>query len=230
MTGSTPAGLAVAVSGFPLRVGLLLEFLSGRGPDAAALAPTLRSRVPPSAVPPFPLVRDRILPVLKHIARLPPREGYAPQNRVVRAPFDGEVVIAYVVEGQFRVTFVTDAMLQAWTLDLAALHDLGLVNLRANTRHILDEIGGPREDYIALDGFDAARLLVADLLIPPGLSDPVLAIPHEHALLIGAAADVEHLRARAAEACQTASLPLTPALYRLGPTGPQRLAEWEQAT
>src|SRR5256712_10175407 len=84
-------------------------------------------------------------------------------------------------------------------------------------RHILDEIGGPRAEYVSLDGFDAARLLVADLLVPAGVVDPLLAIPHEHACLIAPTADRHHIARRAQRMFETARVPLTPRLYRPSP-------------
>ncbi|MGH2398858.1 MAG: hypothetical protein ACRDF6_03355 [bacterium] len=211
VTGHTVTGINVTVSGHPRTIPLLDLLRPGA---AEEIADRLRTRVPAMSIPPFALVRDRVLPVLKHTTTLPPRTGYIAENRILRVPFDDAIVVAYIIEGQFLVTYVTEGMLVRWTLDAAELHTLALANLRTKTAHILDEIGGPREEYAALDGFDAARLLVADLLIPPAITDPVLAIPHEHALLIDDRAHSDALRERAARARRGASLPLTTQLYR----------------
>lgn len=230
VTGFTSLGLAVSVSGHPLRRSLLQPFLAqlltgpptSRGGDAGVIADAFRTAVPAARIPPLPLVRDRILPVLKRTDRLPPAHGYVAENRVVRAPFDGEVILAYVIEGQFQVTFVTEGMLRSWTLDSSELHAMAVANLRAKTEHLLTEIDGPRRDYLALDGFDAARLLVADLLIPQDLRDPVLTIPHEHALLIRPSASAAAMTAEAERLQAASSLPLTTRLYRWTPAGPVR--------
>jgi hypothetical protein len=226
----TGRGLAVAVSGYPLELDLIPTYLHLRlrRPREPMLfhelADALRSRIPPAAVPPLPLVRDRILPVLKARGLLPPERGYAAENILVRRPLDGEVSIAYVVEGQFRMTYVTRGMLGTWNLDGGALHALALENLRAKTRHLLEEIGGPRGEYAALDGYDAARLLVADLLAPPEVADPLFAIPHEHLCLIAPSERQTELRTAAVEAHRDAALPLTTELYRWTAAGPQRIA------
>jgi hypothetical protein len=225
----TGRGLTVAVSGYALELDLIptYVYLRLRRPREQALygelADVLRSRVPPGSIPPLPLVRDRILPVLKASGTLPPARGYLAANILARRRLDGDIEIAYVIEGQFRVTYVTGGMLANWSLDDGALHALALENLRARTRHLLEEIGGPRREYAALDGYDAARLLVADLLIPAEVADPVLAVPHEHLCLIAPAERQGALRDAARRAYREAALPLTTALYRWSAAGPERI-------
>jgi len=222
----TPTGAAVAVCGYHLDTDLLSTYvyrLRRRADERALLdelAAALRARVPAVSPPPFPLVRDRIFPLLKRTASLPPAAGYAAANRVVRRALDTDLSIVYVIEGQHRFTFVTEGMPAAWGVDGGALHDLAIVNLRARTRHVLEEIGGPRTEYLSLDGLDATRLLVADLIIPAGVEQPLLAIPHEHACLIGGAAQRDRLAARAAAMHAAAPTPLTRSLYRFTPEGP----------
>ncbi|HXF81940.1 MAG TPA: hypothetical protein VNN19_04225, partial [bacterium] len=189
----------------------------------AAMTDHLRASVPPARIPPFPLVRDRLLPMLKRGDRLPPATGYVVENRVARTSFTDDVVLCYVIRGPYQVTLVTEGMLRSWAVDGAALHALALRNLRAATEHLREEIGPARRDYLALDGFEAARLLAADLLIPPAITDPVLAIPHEHALLIRPAVDAPALAVEAARLAADAALPLTARLFRWTPGGPVAL-------
>lgn len=232
VTAYTPTGMAVTVAGYPLTVDFLRLSLSRATSAPAALAILangLRRSIPPMSIPPLGLVRDRILPMLKRDDTLPPVTGYVVENRVLRMPFDGDVIIAYVIEGQFRVTYVTEGMQHAWGLVPDALHGLALANLRGKTEHLLGEIGGPREDYVALDGFDATRLLVADLLIPPGIADPVLAIPHEHALLIRSRSASAALTEEVTRTSTNSSLPLSDHLYRWSSSGPVR-AELDQSS
>ncbi len=225
----TPPGLVCAVLGYDLEIDLLNTYATRwrRRLDEAALldelAAALRRQVPPITPPPLALVRDRVLPLLKRTAALPPLEGYVRENRVIRRPLDDEISIAYVIEGQHRITMVTEGMPRAWQITLGALHHLALENLRARTRHILSEIGGPRADYVSLDGFDAARLLVADLIVPAAVVNPILAIPHEHACLIRPAAERHHLAATAEAMFRSAHTPLTPQLYLVTADGPARL-------
>ena len=225
----TGRGLAVAVAGYTMELDLIPTYLHTRLRRVQEsvlldeLADALRRRIPPAAIPPLPLVRDRILPVLKAPRALPPDRGYLAENILLRRPLDPEVSIAYVIEGQFRMTYVTAGMLRTWEMRESALHALAEENLRERTRHLLEEIGGPRRRYLALDGYDASRLLVADLLVPPGLADPVFAIPHEHACLVAPAVERAALREAAEAAYRAADLPLTAALYRWAGTEPERL-------
>ena len=223
----TRRGLAVSVWGYALELDLIPTYLHlrlRRPPEPtllSELADALRRRVPAASAAPLLLVRDRILPVLKRPGGLPPVQGYLPQNALARRPLDERITVAYVVEGQFRMTYITAGMLGVWNLNGGGLHRLALENLRARTRHLLEEIGGPRREYIALDGYDAARLLVGDLLVPPDVTDAMFAIPHEHACLVAPSAEQAALRAAAEKAHRGASRPLTAALYRWTEKGPR---------
>src|SRR5439155_278788 len=84
---------------------------------------------PAAAPPPFPLVRDRIFPLLKRTAALPPEAGYVRGNRIVRRPLDDQISVAYVIEGQHRMTLVTDAMPESWRVTTDHLHRLAVDNL-----------------------------------------------------------------------------------------------------
>ncbi len=222
----TASGMVCAVLGYDLEVDLLNTYAvrwRRRLNETALfeeLAAALRRQVPAVTPPPFPLVRDRIFPLLKRTATLPPEAGYVRGNRIIRRPLDDQISVAYVIEGQHRMTLVTDGMPESWHMTTDELHRLAVENLHARTRYILDEIGGPRTEYVSLDGFDAARLLVAGLIIPPGMADALLAIPHEQACLIAPATDAARLAAEADELFTSAQSPLTPRLYRLTPEGP----------
>lgn len=221
----TSSGAIYAVLGYDLDVDLLTTYvyhLRHRGDESvllADLAAALRGRLPPVSVPPALLVRDRILPLLRRTSALPPLTGYRPENRLVRADLDDEVSIVYIIEGQHRYTFVTEGMQTAWGIERSALHDRALANLRAHTVHVLEELGGPQAEYVSLDGLDATRALVADLIIPGSIAQPVLAIPHEHACLIADMAHRARLAAQAAAMFQAAQVPLSPRLYRITSEG-----------
>ncbi len=221
----TPSGAIYAVLGYDVGVDLLTTYvyhLRRRDDESvllADLAAALRARLPPVSVPPALLVRDRILPLLRRTSALPPSTGYRPENRLVRSALDDEVSIVYIIEGQHRYTFVTEGMQTAWGMDRSALHDRALANLRAHTAHILEELGGPQAEYVSLDGLDATRALVADLIVPQGIAQPVLAIPHEHACLIADMSSRARLAAQAAAMFQGAQVPLSPRLYRITSEG-----------
>ncbi len=221
----TPSGAVYAILGYDVGVDLLTTYvyhLRRRDDEStllADLAAALRGRLPPVSVPPVLLVRDRILPLLRRTSALPPSTGYRPENRLVRSALDDEVSIVYIIEGQHRFTFVTEGMQTAWGMDRSALHDRALANLRAHTAHILQELGGPQAEYVSLDGLDATRALVADLIVPQGIAQPVLAIPHEHACLIADISSRARLAAQAEAMFQGAQVPLSPRLYRITSEG-----------
>jgi hypothetical protein len=216
----TPSGAIYAVLGYDVGVDLLTTYVYHvrRKDDEsillADLADALRGRLPPVSVPPALFVRDRILPLLRRTSALPPSTGYQPENRLVRSELDDEVSIAYIILGQHRYTFVTEGMRTGWEMQRSALHDRALANLRTHTVHLLEELGGPQAEYVSLDGLDATRALVADLIIPGGIAQPVLAIPHEHACLIADVSNRVRLAARAAAMFQDAQVPLSPRLWR----------------
>ena len=221
----TSSGAIYAVLGYDVGVDLMttyVYYLRRRDDESvlfAELAAALRGHLPPVSVPPALLVRDRILPLLRRTSALPPLTGYRPQNRLVRSELDDEVSIVYIIEGQHRYTFVTEGMRTAWGMERSALHDRALTNLRAHTAHILEELGGPQAEYVSVDGLDATRALVADLIIPGGIAQPVLAIPDEHACLIADRSSRARLAARALAMFQEAQFPLSPRLYRITPEG-----------
>ena len=221
----TPSGAIYAVLGYDVGIDLLTTYVYHvrRKDDEsvllADLADALRGRLPAVSAPPALLVRDRILPLLRRTSALPPSTGYRPENRLVRSELDDEVSIVYIIEGQHRYTFVTEGMRTGWGMERSALHDRAVANLRAHTVHILEELGGPQAEYVSLDGLDATRALVGELIIPGGIAQPVLAIPHEHACLIADVSNRVPLAARAAAMFQGAQVPLSPRLWRITSEG-----------
>ncbi|HEY3248978.1 MAG TPA: hypothetical protein VGK88_11880 [bacterium] len=222
---STVNGFVCAVSGVSLEVDLLESYvyrLRRRGDEAelfGRVSAGLRHRVPPATPPPFPLVRDRVLPLIKREADLIMSRGYRTQHVPVRSPWAAGLVVAYVIEDQFQMTYVTEGMMSAWGIGTADLHRLAIENLRAHTQHLLDELGGPQADYIELDGYEAARVLAADLIIPHQTRAPILAIPHEHACLTGSADRSEVVAGRALAMYDAADHPLTPMLFSVSAAG-----------
>jgi hypothetical protein len=180
----------------------------------------IRARVPSPAAPPFALVRDRIVPQVKPASYVALFEHYPEPQRLVWRPLAPGIAVTYVIAGVHQTTAVTRLALAAWATTPDDLHTLAIANLRAQTRHLLEELGGPRARYEHLDGFDATRILTADLVVPGELGDPLLAIPEESVLLIGPASARESLQAEAAARCAAAARPLSARLFRFGPDGP----------
>lgn len=220
----TEAGLAVQVLGTRIEVDLpVLARRRPRGVDERAwfdaIVAGLRSRVPIPDPPPYPLVADRIVPHLKPADYVEVFDRYPPGLRLAWREFAPGVAVIYVIAGLHRWTLVTAAMARAWGLSPQALHEVALANLRAQTVRMLAEVGGPQRRYEHLDGFDAARILAADLVVPPDVADPLVAIPEETVLWIGPASERSALADQARARFQTSSRPLTPHLYRLTPAG-----------
>jgi hypothetical protein len=175
----------------------------------------IRAQIPAPRTPPFPLVQDRILPLLKPMSFVELFERYPAALRLAWRPLTEDVAVTYVVNARDQRTTVTREMLGAWDQTLDAVHAAAVENLRRHTEHILEEIGGRRTQYEHLDGFDATRLLVADLLVPAEIRDPVVAIPEETVLLVALASEMETLQAESTSRHAASTRPLTPTLFDL---------------
>jgi hypothetical protein len=221
----TDTGVAVEALGIVVDVDLA-SLLRARPPRLAEarwfeqILDGIRARVPAPAPPPLALVRDRIVPLLKPLSYLALFDRYPPAVRPAWRPFVEDAAVAYVIPALDRRTSVTLGMLDAWALEPTGLHEIAVTNLRRHTAHILAEIGGPRARYEDLDGFDATRILVADLVAPPDIQDPIIAIPEETVLLIAPASARRRLEDEAAARHAASTRPLTRVLFRLCGTGP----------
>lgn len=221
----TDTGFRARVLGAEIDVDLATVLRQrGRGtPGRAWLDQVLagiRARVPLPEAPPFALVRDRIVPLLKPASYVDLFEHYRESQRLVWRLVAPGIAVTYVIAGVHQTTAVTRLALAAWATTAGELHDLAIANLRAQTQHLLEELGGPRARYEHLDGFDATRILTADLITPNGLTDPLIAIPEESVLLVGSASERASLQAEATARCAAAARPLSAALFRPGPAGP----------
>jgi hypothetical protein len=221
----TDAGFRARVLGAEIEVDLasLLRQRVRGTPDRAWLDQVLtgiRARVPLPRIPPFALVRDRIVPQVKPASYVDLFEHYPEPQRLVWRPLAPGMAVTYVIAGVHETTTVIRQAVAAWATTAEELHALAIANLRAQTRHLLEELGGPRASYEHLDGFDATRILTADLIVPGELADPLIAIPEESVLLVGSASERTFLQAEATARYAAAARPLSTALFRLGPTGP----------
>ncbi|MDQ7857286.1 MAG: hypothetical protein QN147_04170 [Armatimonadota bacterium] len=215
----TDAGLRARVLGAEVLIDLAA--LARRRPRGVAddawfaqVLADLRARVPAPQAPPLALVADRLLPQLRPRAYVEVFEGYPPPQRLVWREGPAGLAVTYIIAGVHQWTAVTRAALEAWRLDPDGLHARALANLRAQTRHLVDEIGGPRRRYEHLDGLDATRVLVPELVIPPDVADPLIAIPEESVLLIAPATERVALETEAAARHAASARPLTPGLLR----------------
>ena len=182
----------------------------------------IRAQVPAPRPAPFALVQDRIMPLLRPMTYIALFERYPPALRLAWRSFAEDVAVTYAITAVDQRTIVTRGMLEAWAQSVDTVHTLAVENLRRQTAHVLEEIGGRRLRYEHLDGFDATRILVADLIVPQGLEDPLVAIPEETALLVAPASQRDSLQAEATSRHAASTRPLTPTLFRL--------SDWTQGT
>lgn len=225
VAGTTDVGLTVQVLGTEIDVDLAT--LARRRPPALAepewferVIDGIRAQVPVPAAPPYPLVIDRLMPQLKPIDYVRIFERYPGPLRLAWRPFASGVAVTYVIAGGDRRTTVTSDMIQAWEISLDTLHAQAVDNLRKQTVHMLGELGGAQTRYEHLDGFDATRILVSDLIVPVEIADPLVAIPEETVLLIAPGADGKALAAEAAARHAASTRPVSSLLYRLSASGP----------
>ncbi|MDR7544962.1 MAG: hypothetical protein QN120_12015 [Armatimonadota bacterium] len=221
----TDTGFRATVLGATVEVDLAtLARRRPRAGDATAwlahIADQIRAAVPTPDVPPFPLVEDRIFPQLKPTVYAEIFDPYPPAQRLVWRWLAPGVAITYVIVGTHQRTAITRRAMESWQQTAEGLHALALANLRRQTAHLLAEIGGPRHRYEHLDGLDATRSLVPELVIPPGTSSPLVAIPEESVLLVAPEADRAALAAEAACRHAAAARPLTDQVFRITPAGP----------
>lgn len=185
----------------------------------------IRAQVPAPSVAPYALVEDRLMPLLKPTTYVALFERYPPALRLAWRPFPSDVAVTYVIAAADRRTAVTSAMLEVWGIDAETLHERSVQNLRKQTAHLLAELGGPRTRYEDIDGYDATRILVADLIVPPDMPDPLVAIPEETVLLVAPLSDRAALAGEAASRLSASARPLSARLFRLSPAGPAPLGE-----
>jgi hypothetical protein len=223
--GTTATGVRVEILGVGADIDL--ASLARRRPKGlsnaqwfAHVADELRAQAPRPNIPPLALVQDRILPMLRPTGYARLFDHYRPAQRMAWRSVDAHVAVTYVVTGMHQVTAVTEAAREAWALTGQALHDLAVTNLRAETAHVLAELNGPRRVYEHIDAFDATRLLVADMLVPDDVGDPVFAIPEETVLALAPRVEQARLAGEAVSRHAAATRPLSPMLYRFSPNGP----------
>ena len=221
----TDTGFRARVLGAEIDVDLatLLKQRARATPGRAWLDQVLagiRARVPLPEAPPFALVQGRIVPQVKPASYVDLFEHYPESQRLVWQPLAPGIAVTYVIAGVHQTTTVTRLALAAWAMTAGELHGLAIANLRVQTQYLLEELGGPRARYEHLDGFDATRILIADLIVPGRLADPLIAIPEESVLLVGPRSERASLQAEAAARYAAAARPLSAALFRLGPAGP----------
>lgn len=220
--GLTDTGFRVRALGAEIAVDLATHLRRRRRGQAEIawfdeVTAGIRARVPVPDIPPLALVQDRIIPQLKSRDFVAVFARYPDAQHLVSRPLAAGIEITYAIRGVHQLTAVTQRALAVWRCSADTLHALAMANMRAQTAHLLDEIGGPRRRYEHLDGLDATRILLADLIVPSDVREPVAAIPEESVLLLAPAADAGALAAEAAALYEKTPRPLSRTVFRLGP-------------
>lgn len=217
----TNLGFTVHVLGADVDVDLAT--LARRRPDRLSdnqwyemVADGIRAQIPAPSPAPYPLVEDRLMPLLKSEAYVALFERYPPALRLAWRRVSSDLAVTYVIAAADRRTTVTRAMLEAWGIDTEALHQRAVDNLRKQTVHLLAELGGPRVRYEHIDGYDATRILVPDLIVPTEIIDPLVGIPEETVLLVAPSSDRTVLAAETAKRHMASARPLSTLIFEPG--------------
>lgn len=116
----------------------------------------------------FEAIKERIYPMLKPIEFLAAvRDRKVPM--LAYSDFLGGLVVAYVIDEQRSVAYISEEHLDTWKVSVLDLHAQALENLRRRTNESVDYVtagDGERRLFIfnSGDGYDAARLLLTDVL------------------------------------------------------------------
>jgi uncharacterized protein YtpQ (UPF0354 family) len=151
------------------------DFYSAYARDPAELDTIARNFVlaalgvaPSREVADFAALADRIYPMLKPIALLATvRERSLPM--LAYREFLADLIVTYVVDEQRSVAFINEDHLERWSVSVQDVHEQAIENLRRRTLDQVDYVtAGEGEQRIFIfnsgDGYDATRLLLADLL------------------------------------------------------------------
>ena len=128
----------------------------------------VRGITPDRSATDFAELADRIYPMLKPIALLAEvSERRLPM--LAYREFLAELIITYVIDEGRSVAFVTEEHLERWGISAQDLHEQALANLRERTLQQVDYATlGEGEQRLFIfnsnDGYDATRLLLADVL------------------------------------------------------------------
>lgn len=142
----------------PAQLGSILESL-----EAA-----VRSFAPDRGPQLWDELEDRIYPMIKPVEMLAEvAERNLPQ--LVYRPFMADLIICYVIDEPESVAFVNEEHLKTWgvlesTLYTRAVDNLRVKTLRPGTAQVYGEGAEMLFIYAAMDGYDAARILLTEIM------------------------------------------------------------------
>jgi len=192
--------------------------------------------VPSREISDYTALAERIYPMLKPINLLVKvREQNLPM--LAYREFLAALMIVYVIDEQRSVTFINESHLERWEVSVAEIHERAIQNLRRRTLEQVDFVtvgAGDQRIFIfnSRDGYDATRLLLADLLATWARELPgnlVIGIPNRDFLIGFSDANPEILE-RIAQQIQADATgreySITEQLFTLD-SGEVREYEWE---
>ncbi|MBA3469694.1 MAG: DUF1444 family protein [Herpetosiphonaceae bacterium] len=170
-------------------------------------------------------LEDRIYPMLKPVEMLAEvAERNLPQ--LIYRPFMSDMIVCYVIDEPDSVAFVNEEHLKVWGVMETTLYTRAVDNLRTKTlKPGTAEVTGDGAEmlfiYATLDGYDAARILLLDIMnewsqIIPG--HLVIGIPNRDFLIGFSDANPEILHRLAlqiAQDSQTLDYALTDQLWTI---------------
>ena len=166
---------------------------------------------------PFGDVAGDLLPQIRTTDWLQEHGGAFGDWALVHRPLTEDLVVTYVVDRPFSMTFVCQQHLAGWGCTVDAVHQLALQNLRA--RSPLPGAGESAWMSRAGDGYDASRLLLLD---PTDHEGALVAVPERDTLWMGRPSSVNRLgrlMQLTQQQCDAARHPISPRVYRLHAAG-----------
>jgi uncharacterized protein YtpQ (UPF0354 family) len=169
-------------------------------------ARTLLGIQPDRSASDYAELAGRVYPILKPILMLAEvRERNLPM--LAYREFLADLMIAYVIDEERSFAYINEDHLERWNISVQDLHDQALANLRRRTdEQVKYTTVGEGEQRLFIfnsgDGYDATRLLLADVLAAWAREVPghlVIGIPNRDFLIAFSDANSEILRGVAAQ-------------------------------
>jgi len=173
---------------------------------AQTFAQTLLGIQPDRGSSDFAELSGRVYPILKPILMLAEvRERRLPM--LAYREFLADLMIAYVIDEERSFAYINEDHLELWNISVHDLHEQALENLRRRTdEQVKYTTVGEGEQRLFIfnsgDGYDATRLLLADVLAAWAREVPghlVIGIPNRDFLIAFSDANSEILRGVAAQ-------------------------------
>ena len=169
-------------------------------------ARTLLGIQPDRATSDYVELSGRVYPILKPIEMLAEvRERKLPM--LAYREFLADLMIAYVIDEERSFAYINEDHLERWGISVQDLHEQAIENLRRRTddRVTYTTVGAGEQQLFIFnsgDGYDATRLLLADVLADWAKEVPgrlVIGIPNRDFLIAFSDANSEVLRGVAAQ-------------------------------